>query len=421
MIEKEMCGPLSSKNWENLPLKRLLISARRGVTPNYVEEDGVIVIGQAAIQSSGLSWSKARLHQPSRQFPVLRGQLLRGDILVNSTGTGTLGRVGLFEGGPSDVACVADGHVTILRVNEARITPRFLFHLLRSSRFNLYASQVMATGATNQIELAPSGLLSLRVPVPDIPTQQSIVEVLDRDMASTRAVLDQLDTELTLLDEWRNALVESIIDVGRYDSMKLFWGLQLLRDGSHQPPPRVECGVAILTARNISTGALRTTPYDTFVSDADARDMEQSLKPRAGDVLVSVKGTIGAVCVYPEGAPRAVLDRNIALLRTAKALDPDWLSWVLKSQSVRDQIRMCVTSAAQPGLPLGDIRNLRIPAVPEFDQRSQLAEIRRADSVISELENQVRKQKVLMLEREEASNFELLAGVRVDSLRGDGK
>jgi type I restriction enzyme M protein len=53
----------------------------------------------------------------------------RGDILLASTGTGTLGKAAVYE---SNDPAIADGHVTIIRVNGSEIYPRYLADFLRA-------------------------------------------------------------------------------------------------------------------------------------------------------------------------------------------------------------------------------------------------------------------------------------------------
>jgi len=68
-----------------------------------------------------------------------KGLVKNHDILVNSTGTGTLGRLSVFD---SDIKCFADTHVTILRPDKAN--SYFIMYLLQNPAWQnyLYASSV---------------------------------------------------------------------------------------------------------------------------------------------------------------------------------------------------------------------------------------------------------------------------------------
>ena len=90
--------------------------------------------------------------------------LRAGDICVNSTGTGTLGRVALWRG--RDGRYFADTHVTVVRPDPRKAVPAFLaaFLGMPSTCDTIYRECV--TGSTNQIELSKAALGSLFVPFP---------------------------------------------------------------------------------------------------------------------------------------------------------------------------------------------------------------------------------------------------------------
>ncbi|RNC76738.1 hypothetical protein DA717_14235, partial [Piscirickettsiaceae bacterium NZ-RLO2] len=98
--------------WKPQTLRGVTSYINRGVAPKYVEEDGFPVINQKCIRGHRVNFAESRLTASEHKVPT--DKLLQPlDILVNSTGTGTLGRVAqLFD--CSDRATV-DTHVTTLR------------------------------------------------------------------------------------------------------------------------------------------------------------------------------------------------------------------------------------------------------------------------------------------------------------------
>ena len=71
------------------------------------------------------------------------------DIVINSTGTGTLGRVGIIEAVAEDDAPIpiADGHVTVIRPNSKMVLPDFLSFLLGTGAFMRVANECLAIGS----------------------------------------------------------------------------------------------------------------------------------------------------------------------------------------------------------------------------------------------------------------------------------
>jgi len=99
--------------------------------------------------------------------------LRRYDILVNSTGVGTLGRVAQVLN--LEEPTTLDSHVTIVRPDPSRISPRFLGFALRNSQS---AIEGLAEGSTGQTELARTRLAALQLSVPPPEHQTAIGDLL---------------------------------------------------------------------------------------------------------------------------------------------------------------------------------------------------------------------------------------------------
>ena len=99
------------------------------------------------------------------------------DIVINSTGGGTLGRIGyiLEELIQNSLPIVPDSHVTTIRTKND-VLPRYIYFFLK---FNQPYLEKMGVGSTNQTELRPDTIKELLVPLPPIEEQHRIVERLE--------------------------------------------------------------------------------------------------------------------------------------------------------------------------------------------------------------------------------------------------
>ena len=107
-------------------------------------------------------------------------KLIDGDILVNSTGTGTVGRTRLFH---SDVLgdypfVVPDSHVSVVRSFE-EIESKFVLAFLSSDYGQTYIEDNLA-GSTNQKELYIGVLDNMQFPLPPHEEQFRIVTTVDK-------------------------------------------------------------------------------------------------------------------------------------------------------------------------------------------------------------------------------------------------
>jgi type I restriction enzyme, S subunit len=165
------------EGWERKPIERLTTFLNRGITPQYDDDVDGLVINQKCIRGGRLNISLAR-HQ-SRDFKPER-QVQLGDVLVNSTGEGTLGRVAQVFAPIAN--CTVDSHVTILRPN-TETGPYYFGRALMEweSRFS-----TMGRGATNQTELSCKqiGASTILVPPPSIVMQfEEFAEPVCRQVA----------------------------------------------------------------------------------------------------------------------------------------------------------------------------------------------------------------------------------------------
>ena len=119
--------------------------------------------------------------------------MLDGDIVINSTGTGTLGRIGIYRDNdnPHHIPIVPDSHVTVVRAAK-NIEPSYLFFYLKFMQRKI---EEMGEGSTNQKELKPLTIQKIRLPIPPYEEQQRIVKLVHR---LTRK-LSSIEESLTLM------------------------------------------------------------------------------------------------------------------------------------------------------------------------------------------------------------------------------
>lgn len=126
----------------------------RGIAPTYDEAAKGRVINQKCIRGGFLSMQPAR----KQSKDVKAERLVRmGDVLVNSTGAGTLGRVAVVRASIED--CTVDTHVTIARPHDQVSFAYFAQALLGLEP--IFAE--MGKGATNQLELSRTDIGSVEI------------------------------------------------------------------------------------------------------------------------------------------------------------------------------------------------------------------------------------------------------------------
>jgi restriction endonuclease S subunit len=192
--------------WRSETLDEAAEYIQRGKGPRYAEKSDVAVVSQKCVKWSGFDISEARFIDTSSLSGYKEDRFLRsGDLLWNSTGTGTVGRTALFHevGGFSKV--VADSHVTVIRA--PRILPRFLW--IWSASPSIQTEVLGSTsGSTNQQELNLSTIKGLVIAIPPMDEQERIVARVDELMG----LCDELEAAQNRRNLIRTAARKSAID-----------------------------------------------------------------------------------------------------------------------------------------------------------------------------------------------------------------
>ena len=158
---------------------------QRGKSPKYSEIKKVPVVAQKCNQWSGFSLEKALFLDPNTLQSYNQERfLIHGDLLWNSTGLGTLGRMAIYDEivNPYGIS-VADSHVTVIRPFKEFVSYEYLYYYFSSNEVQS-AIEDKAEGSTKQKELSTKTVKAYLVPLPPIREQQRIVKAI-RHLFST--------------------------------------------------------------------------------------------------------------------------------------------------------------------------------------------------------------------------------------------
>ena len=199
LVESEL-GEIP-EGWEVADLKSATTELRRGISPKYTEENGIQVINQKCIRNHSVNFELTRLNDP-----VLRkvnGRHVEvGDVLVNSTGVGTLGRLAPVRYLPEPT--VFDSHVTVVRADTAEISKSFLAGLMINKEEYIEAS---GAGSTGQTELRKQVLEEIKFVKPELEVGvlfEAFVEPVNKQIA-------KYEQQQHVLADVRNVLLPKLL------------------------------------------------------------------------------------------------------------------------------------------------------------------------------------------------------------------
>lgn len=171
----------------------------RGITPKYSDDCGMIVLNQKCIRDHKVDFSKARFHDNSKK--AVHKTLQPLDLLVNSTGQGTLGRVAQIHSLESDTT--VDSHVTIIRPKSLLLAYFLGINLMQREG----EIESLAEGSTGQTELSRDrlGCLSLV-----LPTNETLAAFNQRIISLLKNI-DNNQAECISLGNIRDSLLPKLI------------------------------------------------------------------------------------------------------------------------------------------------------------------------------------------------------------------
>lgn len=168
---------LSSK-YETVSLNSdssLYLDIKRGKSPKYAEDSNVFILNQKCVRWGSIETQYAKTVDPSWLESIDEENLTQeGDILINSTGEGTIGRAAVVD--KDNTGLLYDSHVLLLRLNKNCIEPQY-FELVFNSRYGQeQVENVKSAKTTKQTELGVENLKRILIPIPPLKVQQDIVK-----------------------------------------------------------------------------------------------------------------------------------------------------------------------------------------------------------------------------------------------------
>jgi type I restriction enzyme S subunit len=376
-----------------------------GFEMTYVDIGGVDTLGRI-VERERLSFAAA----PSRARRLVRD----GDVIVSTVRTYLRAIAPIRAPEPGMV--VSTGFAVVRPDDD--LTTDFAAYALRAPYFVervVANSKGVSFPAINESEMATYELAA-----PPIPEQRAIAAFLDRETARIDALVAKKERLIELLEERRTALITRAVTKGldpnvpmkdsgveglgdipaHWQVTRLRYACSLLRDGTHQPPPRVGDGYPLLSVRNIVDRKFIRLPDDSMISEPDFRALQRTFALQENDVVLAIVGaTLGKVATVGPMEPFAI-QRSLAVLRARpKVLQYEYLALYLEGQPFQDGLWHNTGYSAQPGIYLGTLASFPLLSPPIEDQAQIVAYLRtavaRVDALILNVRDAIQRLKEL--------------------------
>lgn len=339
--------------WLEKTLGEVTAFIAKGIPPKYTEEENentIRVLNQKCNRNFEISYNESRIHDCEKKKVPVDKMLRAGDVLINSTGTGTAGRVAQMV--EVTVPTTIDGHMILIRPSE-ELDPIYYGYAVKS-----FQSQIegLAEGSTGQTEINRRRLqdeVIIRYPR-DKSVQKNIGSFfanIDEKIKTNKEINKNLEQQAQavynkMFSEVNSEPVElsSIIDV---------------RDGTHDSPKVQTTGYYLITSKHLLSFGVDKASAN-HISKADFDKINERSLVETKDILMSMIGTIGLISYIPY----EVIDfaiKNVALFKTSHTPElAYYFLCYLKSERTLQHIEKCLAGSTQKYISLGELRKMPI-------------------------------------------------------------
>lgn len=192
----EMCS--NTNNAQSL--ETVCTTMNKGIVPKYVDSSCSVVINQSCVQWDDQHLENVKYHDD--EVLLNKRELETGDVLLNATGRGTLGRCCIFKRPIDNKHYINDGHVIALTTDRTTLLPEVLnaFLALNDVQADIYRQYV--TGSTNQLDIVFTEIKKMMIPVPNMEEQKrffAIYKQSDKSKLVGHCSMNAMNVEISKL------------------------------------------------------------------------------------------------------------------------------------------------------------------------------------------------------------------------------
>ncbi len=267
--------------------------------------------------------------------------------------------------------------------------PKYVGYYLRQDELREYLS-LNASGVGGSLMRAkPSLIKDYPFPLFPLPQQRRIVSAIELQLGRLDAAVARLQAAKAKLKRYKQAVLKAAYDDSLAETDGVTSSLDeictKITDGEHLRPKTVSDGVPFLSAKDIRDDDVSFAD-PLFVPESDAAKYRKRCDPVRGDILIVSRGaTVGRMCIVRTDEVFCLLG-SVILLKVQAGVDSQYVSWMIKSPDIKQQLTSLSGSTAQQAIYLKDIRKVELP-LPSPGMQTRLAlEIRERYSAIDEME-----------------------------------
>ena len=382
----------------------------KGLSTEDYRDKGPILLGVTNISKNfKLDLKKITRISQDRYDESPEIMVQKNDILLAKSGA-TTGKVCLVE--HISEQTTTNAAVNIIRITKNKISPKFMYQFLISSIMQEILFSYSSTSA--QPNLFQRDIKKISIILPNQNEQLLISKFLDIETSKIdlkilknqklieslknkkQAIIDQavtkgLDSTVSMKDsgvEWIGNIPEHWLN------SKLKFVLSLLKDGSHNPPPRTNSGIKFLSGGTDFKNSKISFEKCSFISNDDYLELHRFYELQHNDILLTIVATLGSVALVNSKDLPFSMQRSIALLRPKSIILSEFLFYFFHTNYFQNELKRRNHGAVKPGIYLEELKNIPIIHPDLISEQRQIVDYldtqtTRIDLIISQIESQI--------------------------------
>lgn len=268
--------------------------------------------------------------------------------------------------------------------------PKYLFYFCEQFDFETLNTTVTIPSLTK------ANLLKIKIPLPPLPVQQQIADVLDRVSAlieKRKAQIDKLD--LLMKSQFIEMFGDPVTNPKEWEVVAIGDIETKIRSGLSRKLSNDDIGVPVIRSTNMINGYMDTSDIKYwYINDPQGADVP-SYFLKSGDILVNFINSnehIGKVCIYFDIGRECIYTTNIFVMNLNDKCNSIWFNQYAKTDAYKYQLRNIIQPAVnQSSFTTANYRKLKIPLPPISIQNEFADFVRQVETQISLLQQSLAK------------------------------
>lgn len=307
----------------------------------------------------------------------------KGDIILARYAT--IGNVSFVN---IDYDFIVSYSCVTIKPDSSKLIGLFLYYYFKSNIFKLEVKNKV--NANIQDNVGIGDLVKLKIPLPPTLKEQTTIA---NALSDTDSWINSLEQLLTKKRQIKQGAMQELLqpkDGWELKSIKQIVATPVT-DGPHETPQFIKNGIPFLSVNNIINNEISWQDL-RYISKIDDERFSLKCKPIKNDILLGKAASVGKVAIV-----KTEKDFNIwsplALIRTKKEYDSNFLFYLLQTESTNIQISYFTNSSSQGNIGMGDIEKISF-SFPKHKEQTRIATILSdMDDEIAQLETKLAKAK----------------------------